>query len=85
MRNAILGGAVIAASWIGAFGIALGVAEWRGDDSRTFIADASRCQMWEEQLLVSNRAGGTTEEYYDWMVDGITTICRAEDLQSPFD
>ena len=85
MRNAMLVVAIVAASWAGAFGVALGVTEWRGDAPTTLIADGSRCQMWEEQLLIASRAGGTNEDYYDWMVGGIATICRAEGLQSPFD
>ena len=81
MRNALLGAAVATVFWAVSFGIAVGVVEWRGGTSLT----TSRCQMWEEQLLVASSAGGTTEEYYDWLANGTTTICQAEGLQSPFD
>ena len=56
MRNTMLAVAIVAASWAGAFGVALGVTEWRGDDATEGLVPSNTLCIEQAELFIQAAA-----------------------------
>ncbi len=76
MRNAMLAAAVVAASWLGAFGVALGVTEWRGGDAVQVSSQPTLCTRVTDAYYDAVGTAGITEERLQYLFDEAQIACR---------
>ncbi len=72
MRNAMVAAAVIAASWAGAFGVALGVTEWRGDEPAQAAIQPTLCDVLMERLVIHIVEDSSSQQEFDAGKDWLT-------------
>ena len=86
MRNTMLAVAIVAASWAGAFGVALGVTEWRGDQPSMSRPEVNPPTQEQLQVLDCDRVldayyeavgtAGVEQERLEYLFDETQRVCE---------
>ena len=72
----MLAGAVIVASWAGAFGVAVGVTEWRGDEPAQVISQPTFCTRVTDAYYDAVGTAGVTQDRLQYLFDEAQVACE---------